>query len=49
MAKRKQRKHSPEFKFRLVVEALRGERLRAEIAREHDITCFGSASNGHSP
>ena len=38
MAKRKQRKHSPEFKFRLVVEALRGERLRTEIAREHDIT-----------
>lgn len=38
MSRRKHRQHSPEFKFKLVVEALRGERTRAEIAREHDIT-----------
>ena len=38
MSRRKQRKHSAEFKFKLVLEALRGERTRTEIAREHDIT-----------
>ncbi len=38
MSRRKSRKHSPEFKFKLVIEALRSERTRAEIAREHDIT-----------
>lgn len=38
MAQRKLRRHSPEFKFKLVLEALRGERTRAEIAREHDVT-----------
>jgi transposase-like protein len=38
MARRILRRHSPEFKFKLVLEALRGERTRAEIAREHDIT-----------
>ncbi len=38
MPTRKQRKHSPEFKFKLVVEALRGERTRAEIARDNDVT-----------
>ena len=38
MPRRKSRKHSPEFKFKLVIEALRGECTRAEIAREHDIT-----------
>ncbi len=38
MPKRKQRKHAPEFKFKLVVESLRGERTRTEIARENDIT-----------
>ena len=38
MPKRRQRKHAPDFKFRLVLEALKGEKTRAEIAREHDIT-----------
>ena len=38
MPRRKARTHSPEFKFKLVIEALQGERTRAEIAREHDIT-----------
>ena len=38
MSRRKQRKHSAELKFKLVLEALRGERTRTEIAREHDIT-----------
>lgn len=38
MPRRKTRKHSPELKFKLVIESLRGERTRAEIAREHDIT-----------
>lgn len=38
MARRKQRRHSAEYKFKLVLEALRGERSRLEIAREHDIT-----------
>jgi transposase-like protein len=38
MPRRKLRKHAPEFKFKLVVESLRGERTRTEIARENDIT-----------
>lgn len=38
MPRRKTRNHSPEFKFKLAVECLRGERTRVEIAREHDIT-----------
>lgn len=38
MTKRKQRTHSAEFKFKLVLEALKGEKTRAEIAREHDVT-----------
>jgi len=38
MPRRKTRTHSPEFKFKLVIESLRGERTRAEIARENDIT-----------
>jgi transposase len=38
MPRRKQRKHAPEFKFKLVVESLCGERTRTEIARENDIT-----------
>lgn len=38
MAKRTHRKHSAEFKFRLVLEVLKGERTRAEIASEHNIT-----------
>ena len=37
MAKRKQRIHTAEFKFKLVLESLRGEKTRSEIAREHDI------------
>lgn len=38
MARRKQRKHSAEFKFKLVLEAIKAERSRLEIAREHDLT-----------
>ena len=38
MPRRKQRKHSPEFKFKLVIESLRGERTRTVIARENDVT-----------
>ncbi|MCB8922194.1 MAG: transposase [Ardenticatenaceae bacterium] len=38
MPRRKLRKHAPEFKFKLVVESLRGEQTRTEIARENDIT-----------
>jgi len=38
MAKRKQRTHSTEFKFQLVLDALKGERTRTEIARENDVT-----------
>ena len=38
MGKRKHRTHAPEFKFKLVVEVLKGEKSRAEIARENDIT-----------
>ena len=38
MPRRKQRRHAPEFKFKLVVESLRGERTRTEIARENDVT-----------
>lgn len=37
MAKRKYRQHSAEFKFKLVLEILKGERTRNEIAVEHDI------------
>lgn len=38
MPRRKLHKHAPEFKFKLVVESLRGERTRTEIARDNDIT-----------
>ncbi len=37
MAKRRQRIHTADFKFKLVLEALQEEKTRAEIAREHDI------------
>lgn len=37
MAKRTHRKHSAEFKFRLVLEVLKGEQTRSEVARQHDI------------
>ena len=36
--RRRHRRHAPNFKFRLVLEAFKGEKTRAEIAREHDIT-----------
>lgn len=40
MSKRKHHTHSPEFKFKfkLMVEVLKGGKSRAEIARENDIT-----------
>ena len=38
MTKRKHRNHTPEFKFKLVVEVLKSEKTRAEISREYDIT-----------
>jgi putative transposase len=37
MAKRKLRIHTAAFKFNLVLEALKGDKTRVEIAREHDI------------
>ena len=37
MARRKHRKHSAEFKFKLVIDVLKGEQTRTELAREHDI------------
>lgn len=37
MAKRKQRIHTAGFKFNLVLEALKGDKTRVEIAREYDI------------
>ena len=38
MARRKKRTHSAEFKFKLVIEILRGEKTRTEIARDYDLT-----------
>ena len=37
MARRKQRKHSAEFKFKLVLDVIKGEQTRTEIARANDI------------
>ena len=34
----KQRQHSAQFKFEAVMEALRGEKTRAEICRERNVT-----------
>jgi transposase-like protein len=34
---RKQRKHSPQFKFETVMEGLRGEKTIAQLCRERDI------------
>ena len=38
MARRKKRTHSAEFKFKLVLEILHGEKTRTEIARDYDLT-----------
>lgn len=38
MTNGKLRRHAPDLKFKLALEALRGERSRTDIAREHGIT-----------
>ena len=38
MAKRKRRKFTPEFKAKVVLEALRGESLQAELCQRHSIS-----------
>ena len=45
MAKRKRRTFTPEFKAKVVLEALRGESSRAELCRRHNLseTCGDSA------
>ena len=37
MAKRKRRNFTPEFKAKVVVEALRGETSQAELCRRHNL------------
>ncbi len=34
----KQRRHTARFKFETVMESLRGEKTKAEICREHNVT-----------
>ena len=38
MAKRKQRNFTPEFKAKVVLEALRGESSQAELCRRHNLS-----------
>ena len=38
MAKRKRRRFTPEFKAKVVLEALRGESSQAELCRRHNIS-----------
>ena len=38
MAKRKRRNFTPEFKAKVVLEALRGESSQAEVCRRHNLT-----------
>ena len=38
MAKRKQRNLTPEFKAKVVLEALRGESSQAELCRRHNLS-----------
>ena len=38
MAKRKRRKFTPEFKAKVVLEALRGESSQAEVCRRHNLS-----------
>ena len=38
MAKRKRRTFTPEFKARVVLEALRGENSQAELCRRHNLS-----------
>ena len=38
MAKRKRRNFTPEFKGRVVLEALRGETSQAELCRRHNLS-----------
>ena len=38
MAKRKRRNFTPEFKAEVVLEALRGESLQAELSRRHNLS-----------
>ena len=38
MAKRKRRKFTPEFKAKVVLEALRGESSHAELCRRHNLS-----------
>ena len=38
MAKRKRRSFTPEFKAKVVLEALRGESLQAEVCRRHNLS-----------
>ena len=38
MAKRKRRRFTPEFKAKVVLEALRGKSSQAELCRRHNLT-----------
>ena len=38
MAKRKRRTFTPEFKAKIVLEALRGETAQAEVCRRHNLS-----------
>jgi len=38
MSKRKYRKFSPEFKFRVVMEVLKGELTQAQVTRKYDLS-----------
>ena len=38
MAKRKRRRFTPEFKAKVVVEALSGESSQAEVCRHHNLS-----------
>ena len=38
MAKRKRRRFTPEFKAKVVLEALRGENSQAEVCRRHTLS-----------
>ena len=38
MAKRKRRRFTPEFKAKVVLEALRGESSQAELCRRHNLS-----------
>ncbi len=43
MSKRPRRNHSPAFRAKVAVDAIRGEKTLAELAKLHDVQAYAAA------